>query len=123
MAKLHYTAYKKNYKEYILSCIEDDIDGKPLKSDTDKINYIFKRFYSEYGFRVQQVGKFAAMTDWLQGLALNIEYWDDAIIDLAIRLGSIDENPSEKLQHKVSANYWRFMANIILGFEPQKEVA
>ena len=123
MAKLHHTAYKKNYKEYILSCIEDDIDGKPLTSDTDKINYIFKRFYSEYGFRVQQVGKFAAMTDWLQGLALNIEYWNDAIIDLAIRLGSIDENPSEKLQQKVSANYWRFMANIILGFEPQKEVA
>ena len=123
MAKLHYTAYKKNYKEYILSCIEDDIDGKPLTSDTDKINYIFKRFYSEYGFRVQQVGKFAAMTDWLQGLALNIEYWNDAIIDLAIRLGSIDENPSEKLQDKVCDNYWRFMANIILSFEPQKEVA
>ena len=123
MAKLHHTAYKKNYQEYILSCIEDDIDGKPLTSDTDKINYIFKRFYSEYGFRVQQVGKFAAMTDWLQGLALNIEYWDDAIIDLAIRLGSIDENPSEKLQQKVSANYWRFMANIILSFESQKEVA
>jgi len=123
MAKLHHTAYKKNYKEYILSCIEDDIDGKPLTSDTDKINYIFKRFYSEYGFRVQQVGKFAAMTDWLQGLALNIEYWNDAIIDLAIRLGSIDENPSEKLQQKVSANYWRFMANIILSFESQKEVA
>ena len=123
MAKLHHTAYKKNYKEYILSCIEDDIDGNPLTSDTDKINYIFKRFYSEYGFRVQQVGKFAAMTDWLQGLALNIEYRNYAIIDLAVRLGSIDQNPSEKLQDKVSANYWRFMANIILGFEPQKEVA
>ena len=123
MAKLHHTAYKKNYKEYILSCIEDDIDGQPLTSDTDKINYIFKRFYSEYGWRVQQVGKFSAMTDWLQGLALNIEYWNDAIIDLAIRLGSIDENPSEKLQDKVCDNYWRFMANIILSFEPQKEVA
>ena len=123
MAKLHHTAYKKNYKEYILSCIEDDIDGKPLTSDTDKINYIFKRFYSEYGWKVQQVGKFAAMTDWLQGLALNIEYWNDAIIDLAVRLGSIDQNPSEKLQDKVCDNYWRFMANIILGFEPQKEVA
>ena len=123
MVKLHHTAYKKNYKEYILSCIEDDIDGKPLTSDTDKINYIFKRFYSEYGWRVQQVGKFAAMTDWLSGLALNIEYWNDAIIDLAIRLGSIDENPSEKLQDQVCDNYWRFMANIILSFEPQKEVA
>ena len=123
MAKLHHTAYKKNYKEYILSCIEEDFDGNPLTSDTDKINFLFERFYSEYGWRVEQVGKFSAMTDWLQGLALNIEYWNDAIIDLAVRLGSIDENPSEKLQDKVCENYWRFMANIILGFEPQKEVA
>ena len=123
MVKLHHTAYKKNYKEYILSCIEDDIDGKRLTSDTDKINYIFKRFYSEYGFRVQQVGKFSAMTDWLQGLALNIEYRNYAIIDLAVKLGSLDENPSEKLQDQVCDNYWRFMANIILSFEPQKEVA
>ena len=123
MAKLHHTAYKKNYKEYILSCIEEDIEGNPITSEADKIKYIFDRFNSEYGFRVQQVGKLSAMTDWLQGLALNIEYWNDAIIDLAVRLGSIDENPSEKLQEKVSENYWRFMANIILGFEPQKEVA
>ncbi len=72
---------------------------------------------------MQQVGKFAAMTDWLQGLAINIEYRNYAIIDLAVRLGSIDENPSEKLQDKVCDNYWRFMANIILSFEPQKEVA
>lgn len=123
MAKLHHTAYKKNYKEYILSCIEEDIEGNPITSEADKINYIFDRFNSEYGWRVQQVGKLSAMTDWLQGLALNIEYRNYALIDLAIKLGSIDENPSEKLQEQVCDNYWRFMANIILSFEPQKEVA
>lgn len=123
MAKLHHTAYKKNYKEYILSCIEEDIEGNPITSEADKINYIFDRFNSEYGWRVQQVGKLSAMTDWLQGLALNIEYRNYALIDLAVKLGSIDENPSEKLQEQVCDNYWRFMANIILSFEPQKEVA
>ena len=123
MAKLHHTAYKKNYKEYILSCIEEDIEGNPITSEADKINYIFDRFNSEYGWRVQQVGKLSAMTDWLQGLALNIEYRNYAIIDLAVKLGSLDENPSEKLQDQVCDNYWRFMANIILSFEPQKEVA
>tara|TARA_X000000950_G_scaffold274606_1_gene359905 strand:+ start:560 stop:931 length:372 start_codon:yes stop_codon:yes gene_type:complete len=123
MAKLHHTAYKKNYKEYILSCIEEDIEGNPITSEADKINYIFDRFNSEYGWRVQQVGKLSAMTDWLQGLALNIEYRNYAIIDLAVKLGSLDENPSEKLQEQVCDNYWRFMANIILSFEPQKEVA
>jgi hypothetical protein len=122
MAKLHHTEYKKNYKNYILSNIEEDIEGNPISSEADKINYIFDRFNSEYGWRVNQVGKVAAMVDWLQGLALNIEFYNDEIIKLAVRLGSIDENPSEKLQDRVIENYWNFMANIILGFESRKGV-
>ena len=35
-------------------------------------------------------------------------------------MGSIDENPSEKLKAKVIDNYWSFMANVILWFEPKK---
>ena len=122
MAKLHHTEYKKNYKEYILGNIHEDIEGNSISSEADKINYIFDRFNSEYGWRVNQVGKVAAMVDWLQGLALDIEFYNDEIINLAIRLGSIDENPSEKLQDRVIENYWDFMANIILGFETRKEV-
>ena len=120
MTKLHHTEYKKNYKNYILSNIDEDIEGNPISSEADKINYIFDRFNSEYGWRVSQVGKVAAMVDWLQGLALNIEFYNDEIINLAVRLGSIDENPSEKLQDRVIENYWNFMANIILGFESRK---
>ena len=59
------------------------------------------------------------MTEWLQGLALNIEYWNSEIVPLAIKMGSIDENPSEKLQARVIENYWSFMANVILWFEPK----
>ena len=120
MTKLHHTEYKKNYKKYILSTIEEDGEGKPLKTDQEKINYIFDRFNSEYGWNIERVGKFKAMTEWLQGLALDIEYWNDAIVSLAIKMGSIDPNPSEKLQSKVIENYWAFMANVILGFEPKK---
>ena len=122
MGKLHHTEYKKNYKNYILSTINEDFDGNSLISDTDKINFLFEKFYSEYGWRVNQVGKIAAMIDWLQGLALNIEFYNDAIINLAVRLGSIDENPSEKLQERVIENYWNFMAIIILSFETKRKV-
>ena len=120
MTKLHHTEYKKNYKNYILSTIEEDGEGNPLKTDQEKINYIFDRFNSEYGWNIERVGKQKAMTEWLQGLALNIEYWNDAIVPLAIKMGSIDPNPSEKLQSKVIENYWAFMANVILSFEPKK---
>ena len=120
MTKLHHTEYKKNYKKYILSTIETDNDDKLLNTDTDKIKYLFDRFNSEFGWNVERIGKQKAMTEWLQGLALNIEYWNDQIVPLAIKMGSIDENPSEKLQSKVIENYWSFMANVILWFEPKK---
>jgi hypothetical protein len=120
MTKLHHTAYKKNYKKYILECVELDNDEKELKTDQEKVKYIFDRFYSEFDWNVKRIGKQKAMTEWLQGLALNIEYWNDNIVPLAIKMGSIDENPSEKLQAKVIENYWSFMANVILSFEPKE---
>lgn len=116
--KLHHTKYKKNYINYILSTIEEDEHGKPLFKDKDKLDYIFKRYYQEYGWSIVRVGKLNAMADWLSGLALNIEYYHDGIVELAIKMGSIDENPSEKLKDKVIENYWKFMANIILIHEP-----
>jgi len=122
MTKLHHTEYKKNYKNYILSTIEEDTEGKPIKTEQEKKNNILDRYNSEYGWNIERVGKQKAMEEWLSGLALNIEFYDDAIVDLAIKLGSINSDPSNKLRTKVSQNYFNFMANVILGFEP-KEVA
>jgi hypothetical protein len=123
MTKLHHTEYKKNYKNYILSTIEENGEGKPLTTESKKIDYIFDRFNSEYGFMIERVGKYKAMSEWLSGLALDIEYYNDAIVDLAIKMGSINPNPNDKLKNTVAANYWDFMANIILGFEPKKQAA
>ena len=117
MTKLHHTEYKKNYKNYILGTIEEDGEGKPLKTDQEKINYIFDRFNSEYGFMIARVGKQKAIAEWLQGLALDIEYYYNDIVNLAVKMGSIDPNPSDQLRSKVEQNYWLFMANIIMSFE------
>ena len=118
--KLHHSKYKENYKKYILSTIETDNNDKPLNKDQDKIKYIFDRFNSEYGFMVERVGKYKAMSEWLSGLALDIEYYYDDIVKLAIKMGSIDPNPNEKLRNKVEQGYFDFMASIILGFEPKE---
>jgi hypothetical protein len=117
MSKLHHTKYKENYKKYILSTIETGINDEPLKTDQKKIKYIFDRFYSENGFMVERVGKQKAIAEWLSGLALDIEYYYDDIVNLAVKMGSIDPNPSDKLRSKVEQNYWLFMANIIMSFE------
>ena len=116
--KLHHTKYKQNYVNYILDTIDEDINGKTLINKNDKISYIFERFYSEYSWNIERQGKFKAMTEWLSGLALNIDYTYYNIIQLAIEMGSIDEKPSESLQDKVCDNYFHFMATIILSIEP-----
>ena len=116
--KVHHTEYKKNYVNYILGTIYEDIDGKPLTEKQAKIDYIFNRFYSEYDWNIKRIGKLNAMTEWLQGLALDIEYTNGSIIQLAEEMCSIEPNPSEKMQEKILANYWRFMAQIILSMKP-----
>ena len=69
---------------------------------------------------IERVGKQKAMSEWLSGLALDIEHYYDDIVKLAIKLGSIDENPSDKIKQKVEQGYFDFMSNIILGFEPKQ---
>jgi len=120
MSKLHHTEYKKNYKNYILSTIEEDGEGKPLTTDQEKINYIFDRFNSEYGFMVERVGKQKAISEWLSGLALDLPFYYNEIVDLAVEMGSIEPNPNDKLRERVEQGYWDFMANIIMSFEPKE---
>ena len=50
----------------------------------------------------------------------DIEYYYNDIVNLAVKMGSIDPNPSDQLRSKVEQNYWLFMANIIMSFEPKQ---
>ena len=118
MSKVHHTKYKPLYEAYILDTVED-VDGNPLPNRQAKINRLFERFYSEKKWDIEHEGKRFAMIDWLAGLALNIPYCNSDVVELAIALGSIDENPSDKMFQKVCDNYWAFMANIIFGMEKE----
>ena len=125
MSKLHYTKYKENYKNYILDCLdsEDDLIGKNLPRQ-EKIKYLFNRFYSEYGWNIQRVGKRKALEDWLSGLAINIPCYHFDIIELAKEMGSIDENSDDAVEDRVIENYFSFMADMVFLLEDEiKEVA
>ena len=117
--KLHHTQYKKNYRAYILDHITDQ-DGNPLQTDQQKIDRLFDRFESEYGWNIDRLGYFKALEEWLQGLAIPFACYNGEIIELAIEMGSIDKNPSDKLCDRVTDNYFRFMANIIYGMKAER---
>ena len=115
--KLHHTKYKKNYRNYILGYIEENYKGNKIKTDKDKIAFIFKRFHDECSYTIKTQGKRQAMTEWLAGLAIPFACYNGEVIDLAIEMGSIDNNPTDKMIDKVLEGYFPFMANIILGLE------
>ena len=125
MTKLHYTKYQENYKNYILDCIdsEDDLINKELTKE-EKIKYLFDRFYSEYGFMVERVGKQKAIAEWLSGLAIHIPYTHNDIIELAKNMGSVNQNLSTVQEDRIIENYFNFMAYMVLLLEDEiKEVA
>ena len=116
--KLHHTKYKENYKQYILSTIETDNNDQPITTEKEKINYIFNRFNSEYDWNIKRIGTQKALAEWLSGLALDLPYYYQDIVELAVNMGSIDPEPSDKVIQRVEQGYWDFMAKIILGFNP-----
>ncbi len=121
--KLHHTKYTKNYQDFILSIITEDYNGDLIKTDEEKINFLFHRFYNEYGWLIKRVGKQKAMTEWLSGLAINIPCYNHEIIELAIKMGSVNENSTEDQKDQIVNNYFNFMANVILKMEDKtKEV-
>ena len=130
--KLHHTQYKKNYQNFILETISDEqllswwkikywwrCDKEHRLTREAKVNYIFDRFFYEMDFEIKRSGKLVAMTKWLQGLNLNIPYWNNEIIPLAKKMGSINDNLTPKQEEKIIDNYWSFMANIVLGLEKE----
>jgi hypothetical protein len=122
MSKLHHTKYKENYKNYILDCIDSEIEPvSDLLTRDQKIKYLFNRFNSEYRWNIQRVGKYKAMEEWLSGLAINIPYTYFDIIELAKEMGSIDSNPSQALENRVCENYFSFMAQMVLLLEDELE--
>jgi uncharacterized protein (UPF0303 family) len=100
-----------------LSTITEDYNGDPIKTDEDKINYLFHRFYNEYAWHIKQYGKQRAMTEWLSGLAIDIAFTNYDIVKLAVKMGSLDEDPTEKEKDQIVNNYFNFIAKIILKME------
>jgi hypothetical protein len=59
---------------------------------------------SEYGWWVEQVGEMVALSDWLQGMPLDIPYTNYDILQLAEQLGQ--DVSSETKQDTYLERYW-----------------
>ena len=110
MLRTNTKKYQENFKTYILEVIESEDLPQDIKTDKDKVNFIFERFDSEYNYanNIRRTPNFQLrFAEWLQGLAVNLPYNYNDIIDLAKKLLETDQLKNED---RIIQNYWSFMA-------------
>ena len=110
MLRTNTKKYQENFKNYILSVIDSGDLPKDIKTDKEKVNFIFERFNSEYNYanNIRRTPNFQLrFAEWLQGLAINLPYNYNDIIELAKKLLETDKLKNE---NRIINNYWSFMA-------------
>lgn len=60
------------------------------------------RFNREYGWNIKRVGRYNACVEWLQGLALNIVYWETGAAEKLKELFSASDKELEGIIYRRS---------------------
>ena len=79
------TETRATIQSYILSVVDssgfEDCDYfTKCETREEKIRFLKARFFSEYGHEVKRQGEQKALIGWMQGLALDIEFYNISII-------------------------------------------
>ena len=108
---------KQYIQQYILDCINSDdrgIDPQP-ETNKDKLQFLFDTFKSEavYPGALKRYGTLQNIfKEWIAGLhtALDIEFSNYGILQLAKKQGSLPDNPTDNQCYKITSNYWNYIA-------------
>ena len=114
MLRTNTKKYQENFKNYFLEVIKSQDLPEDIKTDKEKVNFIFERFNSEYNHanNIRRQPNFQMrFAEWLQGLAINLPYNYDDIIELAKKLLETDQLKNE---NRIINNYWSFKAYQII---------
>ena len=114
MLRTNTKKYQENFKNYFLEVIKSQDLPEDIKTDKEKVNFIFDRFNPEYNHanNIRRQPNFQLrFAEWLQGLAINLPYNYNDIIEIAKKLLETDQLKNE---NRIIKNYWSFMAYQII---------
>lgn len=75
--------------------------------------YIFDRLQGEMGWNIERSGVFKAALDWVQGLALNVDYMNWNICEWGKANGLLRKNASEWSMDNFIEGYWLKLATVV----------
>lgn len=104
------------YLNYILDCIDGTGYDIELKTNEQKVIFLYNTFQSEYGYNLKRYGWQGAIKEYLMGLpsCINIEWENYKILQLAVKMGTLPKDYTEKEADKILENYFNFMAAKIM---------
>jgi hypothetical protein len=103
------------YKLRIDKVINDAVYDEAADEGITSQEYIRKRFYEEYSWSIDRIGKQNSVCEWLQGLAIDLPYTYAGILYLYEQLHGEELTDSKKID-RVCDNYWRHMAMHVIRF-------
>ena len=65
----------------------------------------------------------SAFSYWLSGLpsVIDLPFYNGEIIELAVKMGSLDKNHTEQQAERIYTNYWNFMAYMVLDMKIKQD--
>lgn len=96
---------------YLVDCIDEEITG----TTPERLKEVLRRFKSEYCYpeNLKRYGSIQnTFKNWLMGLpsAINVDFENYKILQLAVKWGGIPENATEKQQDKILENWFNFIS-------------
>lgn len=93
-------------QKHIIDAIDTEGFNVPVCNTVqEKLQFLADRFKSEYGWSIERKGYLNSMVDWLQGLAINIEYQNHIIIQMGYLFGDIQADATEAHEDRY-INQW-----------------
>lgn len=113
--------YRAAIRSYLAACTE--VEDKEDATEDERIAHLLDRFRAEYGWRIAQAGAQTAALDWLQGLAINVEYMNHAIPATVLRIHGIEgATMSERLADTVVGGWWQHLAaNVVRLLDKERK--
>ena len=113
---------RKNFtpaiKAYLVTVLASEDHGLVNPTEKELFSYAKQRLTGEYDHVIATQGLQAACREWLQGLALNVEYTYYEIEQLLLSWGVLVGHETESKIDKELDMYWdRLACNLIKNFK------
>lgn len=109
--------YRTRIRQYLADATE--VDGIPDATTPERLRHLVERYRAEVGqWMAPREGRANAAKHWLQGLAINVDFYDDDIPGAVMKIHGIrGAYLSDALSTRVVDMWWDHLAANVIRLE------